>query len=405
MSLSTEVRDLLDDIYLATSGGGGAFSGPAELYRRARVKKPDIKRSTITQYLQAVKGYTLHSRILRVFPTRKYLALYPGETWIGDIIYLRSLRLISSQKVANTANYALIIIDLFTLKIYGEIMPRKTAPCTLEAFKVILARSKVTPLKLQVDRGREFSGAFSLYCKAHSIQIYHSTTKLKASRVEVGNYAIKLLLHRIMTHFNSTDVGKYLKLAISIYNANGSQGLPNSLSPDQAEQPNHIPKIQKFYLKRRAEYASKIEKRRPQARYQIGDTVRKVNSEVLGGQRGYEIRFSQKLYTITAITKTTPRMYFIGVVKGGQPRAFYAEELRLAKEGVTDHPKILDIASSKLQALSVLRNGKKKKSERVYLCILENEGKPKYLTEDQIKEYKNGVPKMEAYWQSHGSAD
>ena len=260
MALSTEVRDLLDEIYLATTGSGGALSGPSELYRRARVKKPDIKRTTITQYLQSVKGYTLHSQILRVFPTRKYLALYPGETWIADIIYLRSLCLISNQKVANTANYALIIIDLFSLKIYGEIMNRKTAACTLTAFKAILGRSKVRPLKLQVDRGREFSSSFALYCKAHSIKIYHSTTKLKASRVEVGNYAIKLLLHRIMTHFNSTDVGKYLSLAISIYNANSSQGLPNSLAPNDAEQPIHIPKIQNIICKEEPNMLTRLRK-------------------------------------------------------------------------------------------------------------------------------------------------
>ena len=401
MVLSMEVRDLLDDIYLSTKGGGGAFSGPAELYRRAVTKKPDIKKSVIAEYLRSVKGYTLHSRILRRFKTRKYLALYPGETWVGDIIYLRKLRLISSQKTHNTANYALIIIDLFSLKVYGEIMSRKTAESTLVAFKKILARTKSRPLKLQTDRGKEFGGPFALYCKAHSIDLYHSATKLKASRVEVANYAIKLLLHRIMTHFNSSDVGKYLSLAISIHNANSSRGLPLSLAPNAAEQPMYIPRVQKYYLERRAEFARKIKKSRPHPRFRIGDTVRKVNSEILGGQRGYEIRFSQKLYTIESIAKTMPRMYFIGVFKGGQPRGFYQEELRLATERATDNPKILDITSSKLQALSVLRNGKETSFERLYLCVIEGMEKPRYLSRSRIEQYKNGASKLQFYWESH----
>ena len=82
-----------------------------------------------------------------------------------DIIYINSLKAISAQKVHNQANYGLIAIDMFTLRAFGEVMPRKRASDALEAFKKMLNDSKKTPSLLHVDQGSEFLQGFLAFCK------------------------------------------------------------------------------------------------------------------------------------------------------------------------------------------------------------------------------------------------
>ena len=397
-----DFRPLLDSIYLSTAGRPGAFSSPERLFQEAKTENPRITRSTVNKYLRSVKSYSQHARVLRKFPTRKYLALFPGEYWQMDIIYLNTLKNISSQKVHNQPNYALIAIDVFTLRAYGELMARKTAADTLLAFQKMLADSKTVPSLLHVDRGSEFFSAFLVFCKEQSIKVYSTTTKFKASRVEVLNSTLKLTLHRMLTQFNSSDIKQYFPVALKIYNNTSSKGLPQGITPNKAANPDNIPKIQHFYLRRRALWAKKMKTRHPRSKFKVGDRVRKTEeADSLGPQRGHKIKFSTKVYEVVSITKTLPRMYHIGIFKAGKQRAFYGSELRIAEERTTDAPRIEAIISSKKQPLTHLRSGKVKGSELIYLVAVEGDAKNRYLNSAQLEEYINGSEMLKSY-NSHG---
>ena len=345
-----DFRLLLDSIYLSTAGRPGAFSSPERLFQEAKTENPRVTRSVVNKYLRTVKSYSQHARVLRKFPTRKYLALFPGEYWQMDIIYLNSLKNISSQKVHNQPNYGLIAIDMFTLRAFGQLMARKSATDTLEAFKKMLDDSKKIPSLLHVDQGSEFFSAFLAFCKDQSIQVYSTTTKFKASRVEVLNSTLKLTLHRMLTQFNSSDIKQFFPVALKIYNNSPSKGLPQGITPNKGENPDNIPKIQHFYLKRRSLWAQKMKTRHPRPKFKVGDRVRKTEeADSLGPQRGHKIKFSTRIYEVVSVTKTMPRMYHIGIFKAGKPRAFYSSELRIAEERSTDAPRIEAIISSKKQ--------------------------------------------------------
>ena len=110
------------------------------------------------------------------------------------------------------------------------------------------------------------------------------------------------------------------------------------ITPNKAEDPDNIPKIQHFYLERRALWARKMQKRHPQAKFKVGDRVRKIEADSQGPQRGHKIKFSTRIYEVVSVTKTMPRAYHIGLFKAGKPRAFYSSELRIAEERSTDVP-------------------------------------------------------------------
>ena len=397
----SRLKELLDPIYFASTGEAGSFSSPDKLYRVAHKKHPHLTRKDVKKYLEGVYAYTRHARVLRRFLTRSFLSLAPHEFWQLDLIYLRDMKSISNQKVRNKFNFAIMICDMWSHKGYGEPLNRKTPDQTLLAFKKILSRVKKQPLKIQVDKGGEFGQNFASYCKSVGIILYSSTTKWKAARVEVLNRDVKLYLARLMTHYHSKNAARFLQNALDIYNNTSSVGLPSGMSPNDAEKPANLARVQLFYLKKRALLAQKILKRQPAPKFKLGDRVRKVEATKLGAQRVSKPRFSEELYTITGITKTLPRGYHIGVYKNGKPQFFYGYELRPASQRDSDYPTINGILSSQKRVLSFLRNGKPKNVQIEYLTAIEGKNKPKYLTKEQILTFRNGKSALDSFEKNH----
>ena len=250
----------------------------------------------------------------------------------------------------------------------------------------------------KVDEGKEFMSSFADFCRAKGIKIYFSTTKVKSGRVENLNGVIKLLVHRIMTQYNSQNFAKFLPLALRIYNSRSTKGLPSPLTPLTALNPKNASKIQQFYLERRANLAKRAIKKHPHPKFLVGDTVRKEEKAKFGRHRGFEPRFSKALYTVSYVTKSAPRGYYLEhVMKGGKPQFFYEHQLRLAHEGKFDNPQVLTILSSKKVVLSRLRNGKPNDEQILYLTVIQGKEKAVYLTEAELLGYKYGDAKLKEF--------
>ena len=391
-------KELLDSIYLSDKGTEGSFSSAKKLYKVGKAKQPNLTREIVNEYLQSVQGYTRHARVLRRYPYRSYLTLFPHEYYQMDVIYVNLMKNITSQKVKNQPNFALMVCDMFSHVTFGELMTRKTGPATLAAFKKILNRTKRSPLLCQTDAGKEFLNAeMEAYCKSQGIKLYSSTTLNKAARIELINRDVKLLLNRMLSHYHSTNVSKYFPLALEIFNNSPSVGLPSKMTPYQAQKSSNLPKVQQYYLEKRANFAKKQLKIHPRPQFKVGDEVRRVEATTLGAQRGFRPRFSQQIYTIKAISKTAPWGFYLGLKKNGKPQFFYAAQLRRAHERSTDLPAISTIFSSREKVLSFLRNRKPKNVEIQYLTLIEGEEKPKYMNKAQIEGYKNGLAVLEAF--------
>ena len=123
----------------------------------------------------------------------------------------------------------------------------------------------------------------------------------------------------------------------------------------------------------------------------VGQKVRKIlNKTNSFGTRGFEKRFSDEIYTIDKITKTLPYGYFLKEDKS--PRFYYSEELADVVSNTQDQePLIESISSSRERIESTLRSGKPKSKITEFLCSIQGESQRKYLTESEIKQYKNGA--------------
>ena len=227
-----------------------------------------------------------------------------------------------------------------------------------------------------------------------------------------------------MEHYRTNDWQRYLDQAVRIFNNQGSSTLPDHMSPYEAEKDVNLGKVQDFQLKKRAELAKKVLKRYPQPRFHIGDLVRyslPVNKAKTNGlNKGFKPKFSENVYEVKYITKTTPRGYYIGV-KGQNylPRFFYAEELRLwGPFAKNTRSTVMSITDHSSEVTSRLRNGKPKSSVMLYKAKItpiffdEVSGKPRFvdedwknherteerwLTEKQLRKFTWGSETLEAY--------
>ena len=80
-------RKLFDSIYLSKEGVSGSFGSANQLYDTAKLRNKAVRRTDVDDYLATIQGYSRHARVVRRFPKRSFLALYPFEFFQIDIIH------------------------------------------------------------------------------------------------------------------------------------------------------------------------------------------------------------------------------------------------------------------------------------------------------------------------------
>ena len=392
---SSEIKkkDFLDSIYFNDNGKAGSFSSFRPLYLKAKKLNSKITVKDVKIYLQSVRAYVRHKRILRRFKHRSFLTFYPDQYWQADVIYLTPMSIVMNRK--NTSQkYGLTVIDTFTKFGWIELIRKKTADECLKAFQKIADRAKKLPSLTQVDEGKEFSGVFSKWCRKQNINLYSTHTIMQKAQIcENFNYQLKLILNRILTHHQSKDFAKYIQQACAIYNNQISNGLPK-LSPSDARKPENISAIQTFLFKKRAEEAKKQSKQSLESGFLVGEKVRKLEKYNRFSSRGFSPRFSQEIFTISSISNSIPRLYHL---KGEGKKSYYKQQLNKVVERNESKSSIESISDDKQVVLTRLRSGKALTKIRKFLCLVSNEDKRRYLSESEILTFPNGRLMLEKY--------
>ena len=196
---SSEIKkkDFLDSIYFNDNGKAGSFSSFRPLYLKAKKLNSKITVKDVKSYLQSVRAYIRHKRILRRFKHRSFLTFYIDQYWQADVIYLTPMSVITNRK--NTGQkYGLTVIDTFSKFGWVELIRKKTAAECLKALQKIADKVRKLPSMIQVDDGKEFLGVFLKWCKRQNINLYSTrTVTQKAQICENFNYQLKLILNRI----------------------------------------------------------------------------------------------------------------------------------------------------------------------------------------------------------------
>ena len=129
------------------------------------------------------------------FKRTRAFARFRNEFWCLNPAYVDKM-----AKENNGLNYLLVLQDLFDRTVNAKGMKTKDFQETVRAFSSMITKRN-RPIKIWVDEGTEFAGAFKKFCTAEGIQVYSTMSETKAAFVERTIRSLKNILYRYMEDF------------------------------------------------------------------------------------------------------------------------------------------------------------------------------------------------------------
>ena len=163
------------------------------------LSQPGAYTSKITRYLNKNTTHSLHKPRRKNFKRRRIIVYYPYQIVEMDLIELRTLSGSNSN-----FNYILLVIDLFSKKLWLRKLKTKTGNETAEAIKSVIADMDSPPQTVIFDEGLEFYNQFvDLLFAQYNIHYYSIKTFTKAGAAERANRTIKSLIWKYFTQHNT----------------------------------------------------------------------------------------------------------------------------------------------------------------------------------------------------------
>ena len=287
---------------------GGLLS--AQRFRRANKR---IKLKNVIAYLRGLDGYTLHKPARRRFRRRRVVVSGPFDQWIGDLADMQKYAAYNDDM-----KYILFYIDAATRKLYGEATPSKSATSVLQATKVIFQRSKRNPRAIQFDKGGEFiNNTLKSFLKRSKIHMFTTEDEItKGSQVERVILTMKRMIHTYFTEHHTRRYVDVLQKFINAYNNSFHSSI--GMAPNDVNQDNYVEAM--YFRERAPQFNGK-------PKFSIGDYVRLLGKKATF-DRGFDIHWTEQVYKIHSILRTTPLTYRVEDLKGEVIEgSFYKQEL------------------------------------------------------------------------------
>lgn len=316
--------DYIRTIY-KTPGHPVAFSAPGAIYK---FFNGAVSLDFITNALESIESYTLHREFKQPAIYNPYFAYERRNQFQADLIDITNLKHKNNQ-----ITFLLVIIDVFTRKLWVMPLKRKTAAETcrgLESWINHLQSENDKPSHILTDNGKEFvnrcvKNLFVRYDISHHL----SKNINKAAIAERVNKSLQILIYKYLTENSTLRYIDVLPHLVQTYNNRQHRTL-NKYSPNEADDPINEVKIRSIHFARYQKIVKK--KRNAKQTFKVGDRVR-IKSYVTGlssRRRAYAKQFNEELFIIHKINKRMPViMYEIQsmmndeIIEGG----FYANEL------------------------------------------------------------------------------
>eukprot|EP00732_Lithocolla_globosa_P001930 Lithocolla_globosa_v1_NODE_1114_length_2859_cov_12.203281.p1 type:complete len:289 gc:universal NODE_1114_length_2859_cov_12.203281:1439-2305(+) len=236
--------------------------------------------------------------------------------------------------------WLLVVVDVFSRKLYAEAMPNKEVITVVAAFKDVIKRMGYPPENLDTDNGSEF-------LKTFDSKIPESITHWKAP---VGDHKalgivdrtvglFKTLLFRSITEQDEEGEpitwAKNLQDFVENYNTTPKEPL-FGYSPDEIENDSKLQDL--IRVKNQDNMIRMNKSKKKKAPFEVGDTVR-IPAQSGPFKRSFKKQQTDKTYTITKVNATTvivevnkkpKRFLFSEVNKAGIPldsKTFEVEEV------------------------------------------------------------------------------
>lgn len=293
-----------------------AFGGAHKLIQAAA--KNNVSKNDVKKWLSGQDSYTMHKKVIRRFPRRKYILLGIDDLWQADLADMNQL------KTENDGiSYWLVVIDTFSKFVWLKAIKDKRGTTVTSAFAAIVVESQRSPKNLNTDKGTEFVNAtFSQFMKKMKINFYTAENPdTKACFAERVIRTIKEKLFRYMTHNNTNRYIDALQDIVTSYNysVHGS----TKMKPAEVNADNEDIVRQQLSAKRDKD-------RKSASKFKSSETVKLATAKG-PFRKGYESAWTEEIFRIADCFATNPPTYQLEDLAGEKiVGRFYAEELQRA---------------------------------------------------------------------------
>ena len=292
----------------------GSFGGIQRLKDASQRKFRKLKTKQVVNWLSSQDAYTLHKPVRHNFHRSKVVVGGIDIQWQADLVDVSSLAS-KNQGI----KYMLTCIDVFSKYAWVKPLTSKTGKSLVNAFTHILSFGR-KPTVLQTDQGKEFiNRTVQDFLKKEGIEFFTTyNEEIKASVVERFNRTLKTKMWKYFTKHNTNIFVDVLPDLVWSYNHTYHQSI--KMQPVEVSQQNQEEVWHNLYGDMPVTY------KRP--KFKVGDTIR-ISKLRKTFKKGYLPNWSEELFTIYKVIRTTPVRYVIRdemnvTLKG----SFYEEELQ-----------------------------------------------------------------------------
>lgn len=302
-----------------------------------------IPKAQVTEWLQSQEPYTLHRPLRKKFPRNRYVVYNKDELWQADLNDMQSL-----QQENDGYRYLLTVIDVFSKYAWAKPLKKKTGAAITNAFETIFHESGRKPLKLQTDKGKEFTNhVFQAFLKKQDIHYYTTNNPdIKASIVERFNRTLKARMWRYFTYYSSYRYVDVLPQLLHAYNHRVHRSI--KMAPADVNDGNILQVWRTLYASPTSSTTTKVQT----PKFKVGDTVR-ISREKMIFEKGYEKNWSEEIFNIVQVIKRKPVVYRLKDLQGEPIEGtFYEKELQRVRVEPSSEFKIDKILDAKGKGVS-----------------------------------------------------
>eukprot|EP00733_Pompholyxophrys_punicea_P000063 Pompholyxophrys_punicea_v1_NODE_8_length_8388_cov_12.748020.p2 type:complete len:373 gc:universal NODE_8_length_8388_cov_12.748020:1305-2423(+) len=292
------------------------------LYNRAKLLDKKIMRYQVDEWLAKQRTAQLHKQTNQPPIMGHITAFAPNDRWQADLIDMSAHpSLLNGQK----QNWILVVVDVFTRKIYAHPQPTKHAHETAKAFDDILqsvASETNRPGILNTDNGGEFGKTFDNGINQDLAPHEHKRNNVGDHRaLGVVDSAIKMLkgiIYRFITAENDDPSSWASNLQKLVNNMNNiprtslNGRTPNQVATDKKSQEDI------FDINSDKSLLTSL-KATEEPPYKVGDKVRVPIQRTF--KRGFKHQQTDKVYPVIKVTSNS----VIVNVDGTQKRFLFSE--------------------------------------------------------------------------------
>ena len=269
----------------------------------------------------------LHKPVRRKFKRRRVLVNGIDKIWAADLADMSTF-----SEFNQGFKFLLLVIDIFSK--YGWIIPLKKGGKTVaSALKTIFKERK--PEKMWVDKGKEF------YNKdvKDLIELYSTENEEKSSVVERWIMTMKEKMWKYFTDNNTNVYIDTLPDLVKDYNNTKHSSI--KMTPVEAsEKRNELTVWRNLYPNR-------LDILDIKPKFSVRDKGRISKKKALF-EKGYTTRWTEEIFTITKIKRTSPITYKIADLNGKEiDGTFYEPELQKTSQQLFRMEKVIKKGKNK----------------------------------------------------------